>query len=384
MNTHGRTSLFEFLGDMVVFRNLEPLDPCLPRLSDLRPEVGLPPDHIPRKAEPDYARVMAHLLRTARALSRPDVEIARLLYIGDTRLLDGTAFRNIKAQGRWPGWAFIASEKMDEPKKVELEGDLYLVNRWAAMVGFFAFLREQGFPLDAATAVVVDIDKTAIGARGRNDKVIDQARVAAARETAAATLGDAFREAVFREAYDTLNRPAYHPFTADNQDYLAYVCLTLGAGLYDLSALLADVESGRVACFSQFIEMIDECLGPRVHRGVAALHRQVYANVRRGDPTPFKAFRYREYEATVARMGQAQPGLAVDELLRREIVITQEVREAANLLRERGALLFGLSDKPDEASIPRPHLAARGHESVHRVETEAVGNAIGAQLKALA
>ncbi len=383
MDTFGRTSLFEFLGDVVVFRNLEPIDPRLPRLADLRPEMGLPPGRIPRKAEPDYARVIARLLRAARALDRPGAAIARLLYIGDTRLLDGTAFRNVKAQGGWPGWAFIASEKMDEPQKVEVEDDLYLANRWAALVDFFAFLREQRFPLDAATAVVVDIDKTAIGARGRNDKVIDQARMAAARETAVGALGDAFREAAFREAYDILNQPAYHPFTADNQDYLAYVCLMLSAGLYDLPALLADVGSGRVENFSQFIEIVEERMGPGVSRGVAELHRQVYANVRRGDPTPFKDFRYREYEATVARMGGAEPGWPVEELLRRKIVVTQEVREAANLLRERGALLFGLSDKPDEASIPSPRLAAQGYQSIHRAEAEAVGNAIGDELRAL-
>jgi hypothetical protein len=42
-------------------------------------------------------------------------------------------------------------------------------------------------------------------------------------------LGATFDQAAFRRAYTELNVPAYHPFTADNQDYLAYVCLMFAA-----------------------------------------------------------------------------------------------------------------------------------------------------------
>ncbi len=42
--------------------------------------------------------------------------------------------------------------------------------------------------------------------------------------------------------------------------------------------------------------------------------------------------------------------------------------------RERGVLLFGLSDKPDEASIPTDDLTVQGYRAIHRVETHAVGN----------
>ncbi|MBS3785148.1 MAG: hypothetical protein KGY78_11970, partial [Anaerolineae bacterium] len=61
-------------------------------------------------------------------------------------------------------------------------------------------------------------------------------------------------------------------------------------------------------------------------------------------------------------------------LLAKEIVITQEVREAALRWKARGALLFGLSDKPDEASIPTPALASEGFQSIHRIETHTVGD----------
>ena len=51
----------------------------------------------------------------------------------------------------------------------------------------------------------------------------------------------------------------------------------------------------------------------------------------------------------------------------------KEVREMALIWKEQGALLFGLSDKPDEASVPGAELAAQGHLPIHRAETHAVG-----------
>jgi hypothetical protein len=72
-------------------------------------------------------------------------------------------------------------------------------------------------------------------------------------------------------------------------------------------------------------------------------------------------------------MGWLDDSAPVSEMLQKEIVITQEVREMALAWREQGVLLFGLSDKPDEASIPRDILAAQGYRAIHQVETHAVG-----------
>ncbi len=63
----------------------------------------------------------------------------------------------------------------------------------------------------------------------------------------------------------------------------------------------------------------------------------------------------------------------LSQFLKREILITEEVRSVALEWRRRGALLFGLSDKPDEASIPTDDLATRGYRPIHQVETHAVG-----------
>jgi hypothetical protein len=375
MKNYGRASVHEFLGDLIVYRNLTPFDARLPSLAELGPEVGLPEGVTPRKSQPEYARVMAHLLRRARAMDAPGTSIERLVYVGDTRMNDGAAFANICHAGGWPGLAFIGSER-DEPARVETveqeDAMLYLANRWAAISDFDRFCRQQGFPVDERTAVVVDLDKTALGARGRNDHVIDRARVEAVRRTVGDLLGDSFDPQGFQTAYDCLNQPEFHPFTSDNQDYLAYVCLILGSGLYALEPLVDEVRAGRLVTFEQFIVGVnDRAAGLAVN--LRRIHSSVYALVRQGDPTPFKAFRYNEYHATIERMGWLGDGAPVAELLEQEIVVTQEVREAALMWREQGALLFGLSDKPDEASIPSDDLAAQGFLPIHRMKTHAVG-----------
>lgn len=375
MKNHGRTSVHEFLGDFIVYRNLVPADSRLPSLSELRSEVGLPAGVIPRKSQPDYARVMVYLLRQARTLEAPGVSIERLVYVGDTRMNDGTAFANIRQAGGWPGVAFIGAER-DQPPQAEVveqdEGTLYLANRWTALADFDGFCRERGVSPDERTAVIIDLDKTALGARGRNDHVIDRARVEAVRRTVGGLLGEEFDPGAFQAAYDQLNQPEFHPFTADNQDYLAYICLILGSGLYALEPLVIEVQAGQMTTFRQFITAVDGRavdLPANLHR----IHDDVYGLVQQGDPTPFKAFRYNEYHATVERMGCLDDGAPVAEMLAGEIVITQEVREVALSWREQGALLFGLSDKPDEASVPTNDLVVQGYRSIHRTETHVVG-----------
>jgi len=375
MRSYGRTSVHEFLGDFVVYRNLQPVDQRLPSLREVAPLVGLPQQCIPRKSEPAYAQVISYLLRKARALDAPGACLERLVYVGDTQMNDGTAFGLICQAGGWLGLAFIGAER-DEPAGVELveqqESTLYLANRWAALSDFDRFCHERGFMIDERTAVIVDLDKTALGARGRNDHVIDQARLEAVQRTVGALLVGRFDAVAFREAYDLLNKPEFHPFTADNQDYLAYLCLILGSGHQTLEALVAAVREGRLSSFEQYLAEMD-ALSARLPTELWVIHERIREAVGQGDPTPFKAFRRNEYRSTVERMGQSSDETPPTTLLQHEILITQEVREMALCWRQRGALVFGLSDKPDEASIPTEDLAARGYQAIHRVETHAVG-----------
>jgi hypothetical protein len=376
MERFGRAAVSDYLGDRIVYRNLSPADERLPSLSVIQHELFLPAGSVPRKSEADYARVVVHLLHRARALDAPGVPLRRLIFIGDTRMNDGTAFANICQAGEWPGLAFIGSEN-SQPASVEtqpLEADLhlYLSNRWAALDDFYRFCDVQGLPIDEHAAVVIDLDKTAIGARGRNAHVIDQARVAAVQDTVARLLGDDFDRGSFLRSYDQLNQVEFHPFTADNQDYLAYICLILGSGLYNQDELVNQVREGEMVSFRQFI---DEADGHASHlpSGLASIHAEIYANVRSGDPTPFKPFRRNEFLATVQRMGFLDDDTPVEKMLAEEIVLTQEVRQMAQEWQQRGALLFGLSDKPDEASLPTLALSQKGYRAIHQTATHSVG-----------
>jgi hypothetical protein len=371
--TTGQTSLADIFGDFVVYRNLIPADPRVPPADALRTQLGLEAGVLPRKAEPLYGTILAEMLRHARRVESPQGRIEQLVYIGDTLMNDGTAFRNLCAAGGWPGWAFIGADDPSSPPQTEVEAPFYVSNRWSALPDFLRFLESVGFALDETTAVVIDVDKTAIGARGRNDKVIDLARVEGVMRTVADLLGPRFDEAAFRVAYDELNQPAYHVFTADNQDYLAYICLILGAGLWELGELIEEVRDRSVASFQNFIARVQTRRSELAPTGLTSIHDDVWERVEARDPTPFKAFRYNEYLTTAARFRDL-PGASPEEGLSQRIVITQEVRDLARVLKEgRGCLLFGVSDKPDEASMPSPEQAREGKKPLHRLTTLVVG-----------
>jgi hypothetical protein len=314
------------------------------------------------------------MLRRARALDAPGATIRRVIYIGDTQMNDGTAFQNICAAGNWPGWAFIGRDTMGDPPQTRVEGQIYVANRWAALPDFVRYVQAQGLAVDPETAVVVDMDKTAIGARGRNDQVINEARVAGVRRTVADLLGSDFDQGAFEAAYEELNQTTYHPFTLDNQDYLAYVCLMLGAGLFSLEALVRDIGAGTLDGFGDFIARVQDRRSSLAETGLTAIHDDVWQCFQDGDPTPFKAFRYNEYLTTTARFGDL-PGATTQQVLAQRIVITQEVREILTELCDRGALVFGVSDKPDEASVPSPQQAAQGMVPLHHLPTLSVGEA---------
>ena len=120
---------------------------------------------------------------------------------------------------------FIGADRLQQEAKIEWQGPLMLANRWRALTDFVEWVQREGVPGDERTALLIDLDKTSLGARGRNDKVIDNARVRAVERTMQTALGEQFDAQAFRVVYDRLNQPEYHYFTADNQDYLAYICL---------------------------------------------------------------------------------------------------------------------------------------------------------------
>ncbi len=370
-----KMSLAELVGDLVIFRDLNPVDLRLPRFDDAWREMGLASQVRPRKHEAAYAEAIAWMLRRMRALDQPERELAEIFYIGDTALSDGNAFRNVRAAGGWRGWAFIGAERDEALAIVETDG-VYVANRWSALAEFAVRLLDQGAALDERTAVIVDIDKTALGGRGRNDKAIDRARIEAMTALIAEMLGPAYDAELFRRTYSEFNASKYHLFTADNLDYLAYICLMVNAGMYSYEDLQAVVAAGRLTSFNDFLAAIDAQRQRLAPASLCALHDEVATRVQAGDPTPFKAFRRREYVETVSRMGNLPDDAPLGQRLIEEICLTREVLDLLAWLQARGCLLVALSDKPDEASLPTPELARAGYQPLHRAATHIAGQSI--------
>lgn len=365
--------LADFMGDQVVYRNLEPLDPRLQGLRLIWRRVGLDHYYVPRKTATEYADALADIVSQAQSLRGASSPVRQLLFIGDTAMNDGAAARNI---GRyWPMTGFIGAERAQQAPHIDLDGDLMLANRWVALGDFWDWARARGVSCDESTALLIDLDKTSLGARGRNDKAIDAARVAAMRRTMEGALGDELDEAAFLAVYDPLNQPERHAFTADNQDYLAYICLMVLGGIYPAGAFWADLKSGVLASFQQFEARCDTqraLMAP----GLAQAHAEVRAGLAAEDPTPFKVFRRGEYLETVARMDFLPDDASEAEVLAHEIVITAEVASLASWMARQGVLVFGISDKPDEASLPTAELAAQGCLPLHHTRMKAFGQVL--------
>ncbi len=376
MKIYGQSSISEFLGDNVVYRNLEPVNRAIPSFSALCGQLGLASRVVPRKTTPEYARVLVEMLNQARRMNTPAIRLKRVIYIGDTRLNDGEAFLNICRAGGWPGMGFIGADR-NNPPQVDIEqhaqAALYLANRWQALTRFVNDLKTGGFPVDESTALLLDIDKTILGARGRNDRLIDRARIEAAQKLAAEILGSQFDTDAFQQTYDWLNQPEYHAFTTDNQDYLVYTCLIVNSHLLSLDDLLETIQIGKAGRFADLIAYVDGCAS-QLPPALKEVHTRFAERYQSGDPTPFKQFRQYEYLNTERLLRASATSDDVDHLLKETIVMTNEVYELAAAWKNQGVLLFGLSDKPDEASLPGEELKSKGHLPIHQIQTQIVGD----------
>jgi len=357
----GKGSLFDLFGDFVVFRSMVPVDERVPPVTEALESLGLPPGRPPRKREPGYGKAAVWLIEKMHEVQNPGAPIQELLFVGDTSG-DLRAFREIRDAGGWKGAIFLGKDgtgalRRDEPDV--WRGD------WAEVAPWIEEILRQGFVLGSATVAVVDIDKTAIGARGRNHKAIDKARMDAMRIVITETLGNDFDSEAFVRSYREVNRSEYHLITADNQDYIAYTCLVLSSGIVSLEQLRQAVEEGHLKSFGDFFEMVSRSIGAEASEGFRKVHESVANSLEAGDPTPFKAFRREELRQTIARMDALPDNTPVEELLDDEICITGEVWEAGIRLKERNVLLTSFSDKPDEASVAPDGMAV--HRAIAKI-----------------
>jgi hypothetical protein len=383
LENFGLAALSDLFEDRVIYRSMEPLDRKLSGLKSARYRLGLNDVLVPRKLDDAYAKVALFILEEAQSQRRANLE--EILLIGDTLSGDGQAFQNLRALSHLPGSAFIAGEKAEKPvvQETDDEQGIFIANRWTSLVDWLEWSLDRGLKLDKNTAVVVDMDKTALGARGRNDRAIDAARLKGLYRAVDRVLGENFNAKLFEQNYDALNRARYHTITEDNQDYLAYICLVLNTGLVECDDMLARMERASLNSFPHFVRWVDTLImRGGVSEPLRQVHEAVNTSVKIGDPTPFKSFRRQEFLATLESMNNLPDDASPDERLNREITITQEVYEISRWLLDQGCLVLSLSDKPDEASLPqRPQQ--REYEPIHRAQTHRVGVSIKDRLSRL-
>ena len=387
LQNFGQATLADLCGDWVVYRSLEPLDRRVAGFKSAAYRMGITEERIPRKQEEDYAKAATWIIEEAQRVRGAGRPVDELLFIGDTLYNDGQAYQNMLAVSGWRGSCFIGADRRKEEAKATIDEavNLFNANRWEALAEWVAWLRGQGLHLNERTAVVIDIDKTALGAKGRNDHVIDRARLEGIFRTMSAVLGDDFDRETFVAHYNELNRSRYHFLTEDNQDYLAYICLVLNTGLVSFDELLGEIDGNSMKNFDQFIRWVDSrmMINETGLQTLVEVHEAVLGSVRAGDPTPFKRFRRQEFVCTVEHTGLLADEAPPEELIDREITLTEEVYQVALWLQERGCFVLCLSDKPDEASRPTGRDPSQP-PPIHRKPTHRVGYDIRPALAAIA
>jgi hypothetical protein len=340
-------TIAELTDDRVLYRDLQPVDPELPGLRELAPELGIAPGRLPRKRDADYARVVLGIARIAQ--QRRGEELGALLVLGDTENDRRLGLGLAEIAGA-PTFTFIGVDAPDLPVELRWEGTLAQASRWFLIDDFLEQVGGRGAHAHAGLVILADIDKTLLGPRGRSDGSIDSARVDAAEATATQLLGSELDAEAFRAAYKGLCHSRFHPFTEDNQDYVAYTALLTAAGVLRLEELRSRLDARSLGSFLEVASRASEAVPPRL----APVHKEVLAALHLGDPTPFKAFRHQEFVATVRRMESG------------ELPLCGELFAALTRLKDAGALCVAASDKPAEASLPDAAQRAEGLQALHR------------------
>ncbi|MCG8346224.1 MAG: hypothetical protein MI924_00405 [Chloroflexales bacterium] len=333
-------------GDFVLYRDLQPCDPKLPGLAELRSELGFSPDLLPRKRDPDGAKVILEIIRQASAQQGSAAPQA-FLVIGDTDN-DRHFANHLRHISGCPVRAFIGVDHLADPPDMRWDGETATANRWALLETWLDQVRTDDL-VNEQTVVLLDIDKTLLGPRGRCDVAIDDARAEGAWRIASVTLGDAIEQRAFHSFYATLCRKEYHGLTLDNQDYVVYIAMLLVSDTLSFDQLRQGMVDGSFHTFTTLLGAVE----PRLHPALANLQAEIRAADAAGDPTPFKAFRHAEFVATVARMTDGR------------LTLCREVVELAQHLAAQGLCCVAVSDKPAEASLPTPEQTLAGLQPLH-------------------
>ncbi|MEI7644582.1 MAG: hypothetical protein WCJ55_09920 [Chloroflexales bacterium] len=347
-------TIADLTSDRVYYRDLESCDPTLPGLGTLREPLGLPAGLLPRKREPSYARVALAIAEAAQA-QRGGPPLSTLLVIGDTENDRLMARYLNQLPGAPQTYGIIGEDRPVVSASLTWDGPIAAATRWALLHPWAAELERRGVRWDRA-ALLIDIDKTLLGPRGRGDGAIDDARAEGALAVAGDLLGADLDIRMFRRTYAELCRKEWHGFTLDNQDYVVSTALLITCGAISYQDLEAGVDSGELPSFAALLDAVT----PRVPPPLAALHAELRERVAAGDPTPFKLFRRAEFVSTVARMGDGR------------LTLCGELFTLTERLIAAGALCVATSDKPTESALPNSAQAAAGMRPLHRTPARVV------------
>lgn len=350
-------TIADLTDDLVIYRDLKPYDSRLPNLDDLREPLGLPRDSLPRKRDADYARVLGAMLQHFRTQhSEPPLRV--LLIIGDSSN-DTLMAQHLRETSDMRVFACIGTDQLDQPATLTWEGDTATATRWSLLQEWFDQVLQRYDPASGElpwsdTALLLDIDKTLLGPRGRNHQEIDEARAEAALRIAQAVFGHDLDAPAFRTLYNTVSRPEFLPLTLDNQDYIVYISMLLACGVLMADDFLAGMSDESLATFTRLLEAVE----PQIPRPLYPLHKEVRNAHQSGDPTPFKAFRRAEFAATLERIDDGR------------LLLSCDVVAVAEQLTGRGVLCVAASDKPAESALPTKAQQEAGLRPLHRASAK--------------
>ncbi len=313
----------DLIGDNIFFRELRPQNPDLVPIDVVLYRLNL--DKVPRKKDPEYPHVISCYLNLLG-------DFDRILFLGDTMLNDRTFARGLINLGEYRVIALITSENEDVFQLREEDGIIFS-NRWSFVLELPDFLKKRDFFIDEKTAIILDIDKTLIGARGRNHTAIDLARATAVYELFRMTGSDKdFDE--LKKIYDRVNSPAYHHITHDNQDLVALFSIAIAAGeLHDPAG--------------DYVDVVKK-LSSSPNEATRRFAREVYENIMKKEATLFPSFRRMEYYTTIRFMDRFEDE-PLDRILAEEILITGEIYDTFSDVL---STIIALTDKPEISSLP--------------------------------
>ncbi len=289
----------DLIGENIFFRELKPLNPDLVPIEVVLYRLNL--DRIPRKRDPEYPHVISCYLNLLG-------DFDRILFFGDTLLNDKNFALGLSNLGEYDVVAVITRES-GEKLELRQEGNILFSNRWSFIRELPEYLAKMDFYIDEKTAVIVDIDKTLIGARGRNDCAIDLARahsVYKLLEKAEITMD--FHD--FFELYERVNSPDLFDLTQDNQDIVAFITIALSSGSVKEIISIEEAAKELIKTKNPFLSYVG---------------KEVLTNLEKKSPTLFPTFREMEYFTTIEFMDRFDDRTPIEKLLKEEILITGEI-----------------------------------------------------------